>query len=241
MKNFLKWAGFSCMVTLIAVLTACSESYTDDPVVSDETVSLKSAGDYDSLVIARHPNSSLSPARRMYGISLSANTAIDISSSTVTTCGGYDMYFYNEKAYDSCSATSGTGTPLIVLNSSYVTADSIGVGYSTFDSIIYVNQIPSSVIYQSDISCLTMPIDSTYRCDLTATGKLTKNTIAGISSQCVIGNRFQDGTSVSSDQNVYIVRTIDEDYNMYYYVFMIARFKNTDNTKNMTIYYKLLS
>ncbi len=234
-KKSLKSAGFACMIALAAIFTACSESVVDDSAISNEITTLKSASDIDTLVFFRHPNSAYTPARRMYGISLSAATATDITSDTVTTNSGYDMYFYNEKAYDYCDSSSSTGTPFIVLNNSYVTADSIGYGSITFASCT----IAMATDLESDIT-LTLPLDASYRCGSTPTGKLLKSTVADISSQCVIGNRFQDGTSSPVDQNVYIIKDNSGDEDVYY-AFMIYSFKNTDNSKKITILIKELT
>ena len=177
---------------------------------------------------------------------------VDLSDlgSISTKSTNFDIMFFNESAYASETATTGTGTPGIAFGGNVEVYD-IGK-YSILSSIeeyasTITYDIAKSLPYSSEKE-FTFPLPSELRND---NGFLCPRSkvIEFYNSNLIIGTSFQNTSSDVSpeDQTVYFLK-INNNNKIRYFIFMVYSFQNGDSNTNIpatdkryiTLKYKLL-
>jgi len=236
-KLFTKWKN-SLIVTAIimANVLTCVQTGNAQTCTCD-TFAVAEAIGY------RHPACTDSYQNyRRWGFNMGETTVHDITcGDTVVTndASGFDLYFYNEQAYTTCSGTA-SGRPILFANSSKIKIDSVGQGLAVFYS--YKCACSPPTVTGEDAVVYTMnPNLSVSRCAVLYSRKLVQSTVASITENCVIGNRFQNSSDdeAPTGQNVYLVKkTLTGGYE--YYVFMVYQFKIPGNSQYMKMYSRKL-
>jgi hypothetical protein len=235
-RIFIKWKNnlIVTVVLLTSVLactqTAISQTCTCDTFAIAEAIGYRHpscTGDYQNYI------------RWGYNMGESTTSTITCGGTVVTNdANGYDLYFYNEQAYTSCGAASSSGRPILFANSSKIKIDSVGQGLATFYSYKCACSTPTvtgedAVVYTMNPNLVASRCIGTY--------KLLQSTVVTITTNCVIGNRFQNSSDdqAPTGQNVYLVKkSVPSGYD--YYVFMVYQFKIPGNAQYMKLYSRKL-